>query len=249
MYDTFLAFPAGNHNVRDLGGLPRTAGGTTASGRVLRACAMQDIGAGGRNALVAAGLRTVIDLRSDAERGAAPPAFGDTPGITTLFHPVFADLAPIFHMIDAEPGFRMQDRYIRALDRAAPRFAAVIAAIAEAEPGLVIFHCTAGKDRTGIIAALLLEVAGVSRAAIVADYARTARDGASLLETLRQNALAAGHSSDTVEKTLACPPEAMEATLGMLDQRHGGPRAYLQGAGLDDGVLQRAATRLTGQTD
>lgn len=244
MFDVHFSLPRGNHNVRDLGGLPRADGTTTALGRVLRACAMQHIGTEGREALVSAGLRTVIDLRSDAERAAAPSPFRDTVGVATQCHPVFADLAPISQMIGSEPDFRMQDRYIRALELAAPRFAAVIRAIAEAEPGMVIFHCTAGKDRTGIVAAMLLDLAGVSREAIVADYARTADHGAALIETLRRKALAAGQSPEAIEKTLVCPPEAIGTTLETLDRNHGGVRAYLKSAGLDDDLLHQVTARL-----
>ena len=238
--------PPGTHNIRDLGGLPRLAGGQTAPRRVLRACAMQHIRDQDRAALVDAGLSTVIDLRSDAEIAAVPAAFAGHPAVTTLRHPVFSDLAPIASMIAAEPEFRLQLRYVRALERAAPRFAAVIAAVADAAPGMVVVHCTAGKDRTGIVAAMLLDLADVARPAIIEDYARTADHGAALLAELRRRALAAGQAADSVDKTLGAPPEAMAATLAMLDQVHGGTAGYLRQAGLSEETLKRAAARLAG---
>lgn len=238
--------PPGIHNIRDLGGLPRQAGGHTAPRRVLRACAMQHIRDEDRAALVEAGLSTVIDLRSDAEIAAVPAAFAGHPAVTTLHHPVFSDLAPIASMIAADSEFRLELRYVRALELAAPRFAAVIAAVADAAPGMVVVHCTAGKDRTGIVAAMLLDLAGVPRPAIIADYARTADYGAGLLVELRRRALAAGQPAPSVDKTLGAPPEAMAATLAMLEEAHGGTARYLRQAGLSEETLIRAAARLAG---
>lgn len=239
-----MPLPAGPHNIRDLGGLPRAGGGATLPGRVLRACAMQGLPAEGRGALVAGGLSTVIDLRSDAERAAVPPPFAGVAGVETRALPLFADLAPITVMMGDDPGFRLETRYVRALEIAAPRFAAVIGAIAEAAPGMVLFHCTAGKDRTGLIAALLLGLAGVERDAVVADYARTATEGAALIADLRARGLAAGADPATLATILASPPEAMAATLAVLDARFGGAAGYLADAGLPPAAAAAAAARL-----
>lgn len=242
--DPHSILPPGAHNVRDLGGLPLLAGGHTVPRRVLRACAMGGIGDTGRQTLLDAGVRTVIDLRSASELATEPPPFANTRGVTTLLHPVFADLAPVATMIEADADFRLQHRYRLALRSAAPRFAAVVRAVAEAGPGLVVVHCTAGKDRTGIVSALLLDLAGVTRGAIVADYARTADFGAALLATLKDRALAAGRAPLTVEKTLGSPADAMEETLAMLDREFGGARGYLEAAGLDGTTLAAATARL-----
>jgi protein-tyrosine phosphatase len=233
----------GVHNIRDLGGLPMDRGGQTAAGRVLRGCAMTGLTAQGRAALLARGLATVIDLRSPAETAAAPVPFAGMPEVTVVQVPLFADLAPVSAMA-ADPGFRLEHRYTAALETAAPRFAAVFAGIAGAAPGALIFHCTAGKDRTGLIAALLLRLAGVPAAAVITDYARTATDGAALIATLRARALDRGEAPERLETVLSSPPSAMEQTLAALESRHGGARAYLVAAGLDAGTLDRAAARL-----
>lgn len=239
-----LAALAGVHNIRDLGGLPIDAGGMTARGRVLRACAMRGLAPEGRAALVAAGLSTVIDLRAVTERAEAPSPFAGMEGIADLHLPLFADLAPLVEMMAGDPGFTLDRRYGVALDVAAPRFAAVIAAVAEAGPGIVLFHCTAGKDRTGLIAALLLTLAGVPRGAIAADYARTATDGAALIATLRDRGLAAGATPAVLDVMLSSPAGAMMATLDHLEAAHGGARGYLAAAGLGAAVIDRAGARL-----
>jgi protein-tyrosine phosphatase len=247
MTDTPLPPLPGVHNIRDLGGLPRAGGGATAPRRVLRGCAMQGLSAEGRAALIEAGLATVIDLRSAAERTEAPPPFAGTAGVETVHMPVFADLAPVSAMLDADPAFTLDRRYIAALGAAGPRLAAAVAAVAEARPGIVIVHCTAGKDRTGLVAALLLALAGVERGAIVADYARTEADGAALLGRLR--ARAAGYAPDprVLDVILGAPAAAMAATLDHLEAGYGGAAGYLRAAGLADAPLAAAAARLSPQ--
>ncbi|MFN3643251.1 MAG: tyrosine-protein phosphatase [Gemmobacter sp.] len=239
----FLPLP-GVHNIRDLGGLPRAGGGATAHRRVMRGCAMRGLAPAGRAALIEAGLGTVIDLRAAAERAEAPSPFAGTAGIEDIHLPLFEDLAPLVQMMAGDAAFTLDRRYGAALDAAAPRFAAAIAAVADAGPGIVLFHCTAGKDRTGLIAALLLVLAGVPRDAIAADYARTATDGAALIDSLRVRALAAGADPQMLGVMLSSPAEAMAATLDHLDAGHGGARGYLAAAGLDGAAMDRAAQRL-----
>lgn len=244
MTDTPLPPLPGVHNIRDLGGLPRGGGGRTAPRRVLRACAMQGLAAEGRAALIEAGLSTVIDLRSAAERGAAPPPFAGIAGVETLHLPVFADLAPVSAMLDADPAFTLDRRYVAALDAAGPRLAAAVAAVGEARPGIVVIHCTAGKDRTGLVAALLLALAEVERTAIVGDYARTGTEGAALIAQLRARAAAHAPDPRVLDIILGAPAAAMAATLDHLDTVHGGARGYLAAAGLAPARLAAAAARL-----
>ncbi|MFN6977391.1 MAG: tyrosine-protein phosphatase [Gemmobacter sp.] len=239
----FLPLP-GVHNIRDLGGLPRVGGGVTAHRRVMRGCAMRGLTPAGQAALIEEGLATVIDLRAASERAEAPSPFAGTAGIADIHLPLFEDLAPLVRMMAGDDAFTLDRRYGAALDAAAPRFAAAIAAVADAGPGIVLFHCTAGKDRTGLIAALLLVLAGVARDAIAADYARTATDGAALIDSLRVRAMAAGADPQMLRVMLSSPAEAMAATLDYLDAGHCGARGYLAAAGLDGAVLDRAAQRL-----
>ena len=241
---SFALASGGDHNLRDLGGMPRDGGSPTLPGRVLRGCALQGMDPAARDALVQAGLIAVIDLRTDAERAVVPSPFSDVAGVTTHHQSLFQDLAPAAAMMAEDPQFRLEKRYGRALSTSAPRFASVIRTIAEAPPGIVMFHCTAGKDRTGLVAALMLRLAGVTDAAIVDDYASTATRGAGLIARLRADLLARGANPDRVATILSCPHSAMRATLDSLDTDHGGARAYLRHAGLDDAVISAAAGRL-----
>src|SRR5690554_2011492 len=98
---------------------------------------------------------------------------------------------------------------------------AVATAIAHAHDGVVLFNCTAGKDRTGIIAAMMLSIAGVSNDDIAADYALTATLAAPLMQRLRDGAMKRGLEEAMATRLLSSERTAMEALLRHVDDRHG----------------------------
>lgn len=159
----------GCFNVRDLGGLGTRDGGRTRRGSIVRADGLNRLTDNGWAALVAHGIRTVIDLRNDDELDsdvAARPESVETVHIALddiedrdFWEQVWAN------DLDGSP------LYFRLfLERKPQQCAAALKAIAHAEPGGVVFHCGRGRDRTGLVALLVLEIAGVSADDIVADY-------------------------------------------------------------------------------
>ena len=180
----------GCYNARDLGGLPTLTGASTRYGRLIRSADTRFITAAGWEAARGAGIRVVIDLRNDDEvvpgllpaatLGAgtfAVPAAQATRGrptdIQTMLIPVddIGDLG-LWRRLNAE-GLNGTPLYYRPfLDAKPERIAAVLTAIARV-PGGVIFHCGAGRDRTGLISLLLLSLADVTPEAIAADYELT----------------------------------------------------------------------------
>jgi len=159
----------GCFNVRDLGGLPTTDGRTTRWGALVRADSLQDLTAAGWVAVLDHGVRTVIDLRNDEERGqdAAPrPA-----GIRTMHLALDAiEVRDFWNVWEQGAQFGTPLYYRPHLERFPERSAAVVAEIARAEPGGVVFHCGGGRDRAGQISMLVLALAGVSSEEINADY-------------------------------------------------------------------------------
>jgi hypothetical protein len=160
----------GCFNVRDLGGLPAAGGRVTRRGAVVRADRLDELTEAGWAALVEHGVRTVVDLRNEEERGAdAAPR----PGCVTTVH------VPLDGTEDREfwsvwqngPQFGTPLYYGPHLERLPERSAAAIAAIARAQPGGVAFHCAGGRDRAGQVAMLVLALVGVAPADIAADYA------------------------------------------------------------------------------
>lgn len=121
----------------------------------------------------------------------------------------------------------------------------ILAAIADAPPGGVLVHCAAGEDRTGLVVALALAIAGVAREEIAADYALSASAVAPMLE--EHLAVEPDPSRrDRLRSMYRFPPEAMMALLADLDRRHGGVAGYLRSAGAGEDTQDRLRTRLVG---
>jgi protein-tyrosine phosphatase len=161
----------GTYNTRDLGGLPVRAGGSTRWGSIIRSDHLDRLTDAGWSAAWNYGVRTVIDLREPGEDG---PAIRSRPGINMIPTPL--DGAPDTESwqdwgggLDCTPLY-----YTAFLERFPQRVAQVIGHLAGAAPGAVLIHCSSGRDRTGLIALVLLSLAGVDRAAIVADYEASA---------------------------------------------------------------------------
>ena len=160
----------GTYNSRDLGGLPTVGGGVTARGAIVRSDSLQNLEARGWEEVEAHGIRTVIDLRNEAEIGpdvAARPASIETANIPL---DVTED-REFWDVWENGPAFATPLYYRPHLERFPERSAAVLRTIATAPPGGVAFHCQGGRDRAGQISLLVLALAGVEPEAIAADYA------------------------------------------------------------------------------
>jgi protein-tyrosine phosphatase len=230
---------AGTFNIRDLGGYASREGQTRWR-RLLRADGLHRLDAVGMAMLADEGVRTVIDLRRDHELESHPNPFRDNPAVA--YHNV-----SLFEALDPTAmtgGDVLLDLYLAALATRHGPIAQVLTLIADAPEGIVLFHCTAGKDRTGLIAALILALAGVETAVIVEDYALTGPMIAPLLETFIADAIARGSDVEAFRPLLACDPQTMAATLAFLIDNHGSVEAYLASIGLDNDTVGRLKARL-----
>jgi protein-tyrosine phosphatase len=228
-----IALP-GTCNLRDLGGYPTLDGRRTAWRTVYRSECLDQLDEAGQAWLVEAGLRTIVDLREDDEVASRPNVFADSERIIYRRLPFWdrpmpADLDP-----DLSGGYR------RELDLCGEQVCAVFEALLAAEALPALIHCAAGKDRTGVVVGLLLEVAGVSREAISQDYAMSA-------ECLGPENVAQGRIWIAEQgwdwarwaHTFETPPERMHKTLDYLDEQFGGIEPYLLRHGLDADQLER----------
>ncbi len=236
----------GTYNIRDLGGY-RAGDRETQWRAVLRADGLHRMSPAGAGALAETGLKTVIDLRHKHEAEAAPNPFQDNGDVRYLNIPLFADLAPgASRRVGAQGQDVLRALYISAFDERGSVIRDVLSAIGEAEAGGVLFHCTAGKDRTGITAALVLAIAGVARDQIIDDYATTATMIAPLVEELVGDATAKGWPEAAYRAYLGADPATMEGALAHLDTRYGGIGAYLDHIGFSAADRLRIETRLIG---
>jgi hypothetical protein len=247
-------------NVRDLGGLPAADGAATRFGSVVRSDSVEHLSPAGWASAAAYGVRTVVDLRIVNERNRFPPLTKapESRGqrsdhdIRTVRVSVLGDPDPGLgrhldaigarHTLEVEATRAV---YAEMLDRFHVRFAEAVRVVADAGPGCVIVHCHAGKDRTGLVVALLLAVAGVTRDAIAADYAVSAGNLSALAQEWIDEA---GDAAKREQRRRICssPAQAMLDVLAALDSGHGGAEPYLTAGGLAEAELERIRERLLG---
>lgn len=234
----------GTYNIRDLGGYA-TATGETLWRRVLRSDGLHRVDPNGMALLRQAGLRTVIDLRHGHELKEQPNPLAGQDGVTYLHVSLFEGLSPRPTAANAEgDGNVLLDLYLQALSSRGDAIRSVLEAIADEREGVVLFHCTAGKDRTGIIAGLLLANANVPRETILADYALTGDLIAPLIAELVADAERRGADVAAFRKVLGSDPAVMAAMLDHIADIYGDVRSYLTTIGLDDVTLTRLRSRL-----
>jgi protein-tyrosine phosphatase len=236
-------------NVRDLGGIPTDDGGNTQFGAVIRSDNLGALTPDGWRAIARHGVVRIVDLRWPEERAQDPPRDSGIEVVhVSVLGPSFVDGMEWFHTLDDHVDL-VEDvadhyaySYVEFLERNARRFADALAAIADAD-GPVVIHCMGGKDRTGLVAALLLRLAGVSLDEIGLDYARSESN---LAATLARWLAEAPTPDDRRrrEKLSRTPATAMVRVIREIEDRHGSVAAYLEGAGLPADQLARLRKRL-----
>ncbi|UOQ57009.1 tyrosine-protein phosphatase [Leucobacter allii] len=235
-------------NLRDLGGIP-VAQGVIRPGFAIRADDLSTVTEEVADALVGDGLRTVIDLRSADE--VALTGRGPLGARTTVnYHhvPFLTTVADGAEEIDlAQPNFA--GMYRRMFAGAAPQIVTALAIIAHA-PGAIAFHCAAGQDRTGVLAASLLLALGADDAEIVADYARTGDNSAAIHErlapTMQPLMAKFGFDLDAAARAAMATgfsPAPMQGLLAWLGEQAEDRLALLRAAGLSDALIARLRER------
>jgi protein-tyrosine phosphatase len=230
----------GCFNVRDLGGLRTVAGGETRWGAVVRGDAPSRLTEAGWEALLEHGVRTIVDLRNDDERGA--DAAVRPPGVETVRLPLDGNKDREFWKDgwERDPQFATPMYYAAHFERFPDRSSSVIRAIAKAKPGGVYFHCVGGRDRSGQITLLLLALVGVEPEEIVADY--------ELSDARLAGLYAAWGEPDQAPELAAYLAQqgtsARDLILSLLDSFDA--ESYLRAAGLEGAEISRVRTRLLG---
>lgn len=221
----------GTRNVRDIGGYATRTGRRTRWRTLLRSDELTRIPTHAQQQLLDLGLRQVIDLRWPEELVRSPNVFVESPVVRYTSVPLLAD--------DPTPHAGLAGMYLHIFDARAAQLAEVARALLVEDGVPAIIGCAAGKDRTGVSIALLLDLAGVATTDIVADYALSAGYFASPVALIEETDWR--HPPLEVES----PPEFMAAALEHLDREHGGARSLLRRQGLTDGELDRLVDILT----
>jgi protein-tyrosine phosphatase len=229
----------GTMNFRDLGGYGTDDGRRVRWGRLFRSDGLHALTDADRTSLTAIGVCTVFDLRWQSERDAYPsalPAEGvvvhhlevgdDTEGADPLERALAGE-------IDEAPVGKLVEIYERLLEQGAGAFATVLTTLTEDGALPAVFHCTAGKDRTGITAALLLLLLGVPEDDVLDDYELTTvyRSERRIAE-LRPRFEEAGVDIDRFRAYLSAPRDVLAGALERIESHHGGVEGYLRDGGM-----------------
>jgi len=227
------------HNFRDLGGYPTSSGKTTRWRTLFRADGLYRLTKGDAQTVVDLGVQTVIDLRTTNElqtRGTFPvnefPVnFHHLPIIDVTWND--GDTPEIEDVVEF-----LVWAYREMLDNAAPKFADAINLLGTQEVLPAVFHCAAGKDRTGVLAAFVLSILEVPDEIINADYGKTVDGMRRLIEWAKVNqpALADAYAN-MPPRFAASDPRAMAVIISDLKTRHGSVTDYLREIGVDENSI------------
>lgn len=219
----------GANNARDLGGYPTLDGYRTRKGVFLRADSLHRLSDADIGQLLDMGLRLVIDLRSGQELERKPSRLCSLENVRYEHIAMFDGVQSA--MFEGQLPRSMGDMYCHLLDRSFDNYRTIFRLFGETK-GLSLFNCAAGKDRTGVLAMLLLKLAGVADDDVIEDYAISERNiyeaSKRQIEQLRKQGI------DAPEYLFQSHKEDMLMTLIHLRERYGGAFYYLRRCGLSD---------------
>ena len=253
--DARLVALEGSFNFRDLGGYPTVDGRSVRWGRLFRSDALHELTAADVARLRELGLRTVIDLRTERELARSGRGPLELEGLA--FHHLAvvtegaatdasrAGAAVGESMAASAPaGDDLAERYLWYLEVGGGAIARALALLGSPEHYPLVFHCAAGKDRTGVLAAVVLEIVGVDREVIVADYVITAERIQLILDRWKAEPGFAERMAKVPPSRFSVEAPTMEGFLEGVASRYGGARAWAVGAGVPEATLDRMADLL-----
>tara|TARA_Y100001970_G_scaffold266891_1_gene356159 strand:- start:703 stop:1473 length:771 start_codon:yes stop_codon:yes gene_type:complete len=227
----------GAMNCRDIGGYTADGGRHVRTNALFRSDRLSNLTDDDREELASYGIRTVVDFRTSAESNRDISRLWPT--VTTHAPlPIGDEIAQQKEFVDRIRAGEITsvtvddvaDSYIEMLSASGAQFNSFLDLAADLDCWPLLFHCTAGKDRTGIAAALVLELCGVDRESVLDDYELTnALRSERRINELRPSLEAAGADVEAIRPALSAPRDAMAQTLHHLDSRYGGVEDFLIG--------------------
>jgi len=228
----------GAFNFRDLGGLPTTDGGVTRAGVMFRSDALHHLVPSDVDHLTELGMRSVIDMRSSVELDRTGRGLLEDTDMQWVHAPLSHGDAAAGRVLPAALAEGDLGRhYVDSLAERTETLAEVIEHLATRDNLPAVFHCTAGKDRTGMVAALVLSLVGVSDDVIVHDYTLTDARMHLVLERIRASGDFPEPATPMMERVGRAEAASMETFLGAVRATHGDVHGWARDAGLSDDVL------------
>ncbi len=228
----------GAYNVRDLGGYPTSDGGVTRHGVFLRSDRLDTITGNDQKKLWDYGVRMVVDLRSEAEQTMNPDALLGFAAEYVCF-PMLDQVQSSFFSGDMPED--MGALYVELAETGKETMARLYRKMMNAQ-GCVLYHCTAGKDRTGVVTALLLKLAGVADEMVIANYTATEKYVQPLFD--KQKAMMRAMGIAPQEALFRADPAYITAFLEYLASRYGTAQTYLESAGLTGHEIKTLRSKL-----
>lgn len=220
------------YNMRDLGGYHAMNGILTKAGRIFRSDCPTDIHHKDTSEVQMLNIQTVIDLRTDVEILKRPSYYAGVEGIS--YYNV-----PFLHGKDKpEVEAGVSAIYLKLMED--PIAIRKILTLIAQSPGNVLFHCAFGKDRTGIVSALILKICGVSNDEIIADYQVSETYLFPVFTAIMER------HPEWTEYAGRSKPEYMRGCLTLLEEKYGSFEGYLKQMGFEEDLLEAVRERLLG---
>lgn len=235
----------GTYNVRDVGGMLTKDGATLQEKVLIRSGNLDKLPEASQKKLLDYGVRTVIDVRDEWEDASYPNVFQDSDDVIYHNLPLIGD-ALVNDAIWYEKTHdytELHTLYNRYVDDCKQQIGQIVSAFAQAEDAVVI-HCYAGKDRTGIVIALILALVGVGDADIASDYAESSKHITHLVDEWRAYAVSKEADMAQFERDNACAPGTILAMLAYIRETYGSVQNYLLGCGVSNDALARLRHKL-----
>jgi protein-tyrosine phosphatase len=228
----------GIEDFRDLGGCT-TSGGMTRWRRVYRSDNLVKATEHDVRELLELGLRTVVDLRLGTEIAQRPHPFMNLTRVRYVHNPMTNTREDEIGSMARLARLNFRELYIDMLRSSGATFTRLFGVLAEESSYPLVFHCSAGRDRTGVVAALVLAASGVESGDITHDYMLSTRCAASLGERIRVLAVGQGVDADLLLENFALRPSFMDGMLEALETELGGVEGYLGTLGVTADTLDR----------
>jgi hypothetical protein len=226
-------------NFRDVGGLPASDGRVIRHGRLFRSDSLQDLDDADVAALVERlRVRYIVDLRTAGEavqQGRGPLSAHPVAYLNVPLVDVDAPVGP--------PGTVVLNQYLEHLEHD-PNLPLAVEMVAHAVRHPTVVHCAAGKDRTGVVLALVELLLGVPEEQVVADYMVTAANMEGILGRLRQWQRYADNMARLPAEIYCCEEHVIRGLLRELGSRYGGARQWAIDRGIGADVADRLKDRL-----
>jgi len=233
-------------NFRDLGGYATEDGQRTRWRVLFRADGLSELTETDLEVMRELGIRTVVDLRSGQE--VEQSRFNVEAHPVTFHHYPFIKALPNAEDFARAPGF-LGTQYTEMLDEATPQIIGALSALAAPDARPAVFHCTAGKDRTGLLSALVLSLLGVPEETVIADYALSDAAMSRLRAKLIKKYPDGGSVIADSDVLFSADPANMVALFAHLRNRYGTVAEYAVQVGVPAGVVERLRESLLEPAD